>query len=89
MIKFLIIVTILFFFFKRFGGWILRMLLKAFLGNQAKKFQQAQTNGFNRTQQEKETKKEGEITINHVPEKEKNKFNFKGGDYVDFEELKK
>jgi fructose-specific component phosphotransferase system IIB-like protein len=77
MIKFLLIIIAFFYILSKVGGFIFRTLFGAAA-------QQAQ-------QQRTHTKKpsDGNVQIDHAPKNEdKSSKNFKGGDYVDFEEVK-
>ncbi|BDD07882.1 hypothetical protein FUAX_03140 [Fulvitalea axinellae] len=92
-VKVFLILLAIFLLFRKFGGVILRILLKAFLGRQIKKAQK-QGYSFGGTDpfasQRRPTAKEGEIHVDNVPKKERGKYkpgSFKGGEYVDFEEV--
>ena len=78
MIKFLLIVIAFFYILSKIGGFVLRRLFGA-AAQQAQQQQRAQTR--------KST--DGNVHIDYAPKKgEKSSKNFKGGDYVDFEEVK-
>ncbi len=78
MLKFLLIVILIFYVLYRIGGFFFRMLI---------------INAQQRTQQNQNTSyqsrgKDGNIHIDYVPKQTKSKSDFKGGDYVDYEEVK-
>lgn len=76
--KFLLFIFIFFFIIKKVGGFVLRVLF----GAAAQQAHQQQ-----RTQTRKPA--EGSVHIDYTPnDKEKSTKDFKGGDYVDFEEVK-
>ncbi|MFT6037039.1 MAG: hypothetical protein ACJAT1_000878 [Marivirga sp.] len=84
MFKFLLILFIIGYVFVKVGGFIFRMFLGGIGAKSA--FQQAAQNG---QQQQKKRTADG-ISIDFVPE-DKNKRrakNFRGGEYVEYEELK-
>ncbi len=85
MLKFLLILFLVGYVLFKVGGIIFRM----FLGGLGAKgsYQNAQAN--NRQQQQRKTTAEG-ISIEYAPEdkNQKSAANFKGGEYVDYEELK-
>jgi hypothetical protein len=80
--KFLGILFIFFFIFP----YVFRWLIKAFVASQVNKaqqhFQQQQTN-----YQRPNPKQEGKITVDYAPPKS-DKNDFRGGEYVDYEEVK-
>ena len=75
MLRFLLILLIIFFLLRIFG----RYLLKAYL----KRMQ----NNFSNKQQYSEQKREGDITVNKKTQHKK-KFKSSDGDYIDYEEVK-
>ncbi len=78
MIKFLLIIIAFFYILSKVGGFIVRTLF----GAAAQQAQQQQ-----RTDTRKPT--DGNVHIDYAPkDKEKSTKDFKGGDYVDFEEVK-
>jgi len=82
MIKFLLITIAFFYILSKIGGFVFRRLF----GAAAQQAQQQQ-----QQQQRAQTKKpsDGNVHIDYVPKKEdKPSKNFKGGDFVDFEEVK-
>ena len=96
--KFLIILFILFFFFRLVFPYILRWAIKAFVKKtiqngtfpngtfQSGTFRNNGSGPANQTH----TEPEGEIKVNYVPKNTSaNKpANFQGGEYVDYEEVK-
>jgi len=83
MIKFLLIIFFVIYLFVKIGGFIMRTLFSGFVKNQ----QNAQHN--QNTQYKKPT--DGNVNIEYIPDSKKtkptNKEGFKGGDYVDYEEV--
>ena len=78
LLKFLLFIFIFFFIIKKVGGFVLRVLFGA-AAQQAQQQHRAQTR--------KPT--DGNVHIDNAPKKgEKSTKDFKGGDYVDFEEVK-
>ena len=77
LLKIVLFGLVAYYIFKTVGNFIFRIL-----GGQAQQKQQRQT----ATQQ----KRNGEINIDHVPENQKGKpsSGSKGGDYIDYEEVK-
>ncbi|MCH7409569.1 DUF4834 family protein [Belliella sp. DSM 111904] len=75
-------------------GWLLIQLMRFFLRTKLAKFVQ-QVNQAARDQQQshyhQNNTKTGEVRVDHVPDnfkKNKHKDQIKGGEYVDFEEVK-
>jgi anionic cell wall polymer biosynthesis LytR-Cps2A-Psr (LCP) family protein len=83
MIKFLLIIFFVIYLFVKIGGFIMRTLFSGFVKNQ----QNAQQN--QNTQYKKPS--DGNVNIEYIPGSDKNKTTnkegFKGGDYVDYEEV--
>lgn len=77
MIKFLAIIALLYFFFRSIGH-VMRLLF----GGSVQ--QRAQQRPY--TSQQQRTTKEG-LHVDSMPSQEKQKKDFKGGDYVDYEEV--
>ena len=78
MIKFLLIIFVFFFVLTKIGGFVMRTLF----GNAVQRAQQ---------QQQRSTRKptDGNVHIDYAPKQDqKTPKDFKGGDYVDFEEVK-
>lgn len=83
MLKFIIILALIFYILPRLIKWA----LKGFILTQVNKAQQdmRQQQKTYQTQQ----KNEGQIDVDYVPKKnEKKSENFGGGEYVDYEEVK-
>ena len=83
MFKFLIIIFLFFFILMRLGGFFLRVLF----GRAA---QQANQQQSQYRSQNTRKPSDGNVNIDYVPKETKKNApkNFKGGDYVDFEEVK-
>ena len=79
----ILIVAIIYYTFKLIG----RVLLPWFIKYQVNKMSHRQSNAQQRTKKEYK-KKEGEVTIQYQPEEKKDNNKTKGGDYVDYEEIK-
>lgn len=77
MFKALLIIFAFFFIVFRIGGFFMRL----FFGGVQTRQQQAN----NRNAQQKPV--DGNVNIDHIPDKNK-KDSFKGGDYIDYEEVK-
>ena len=72
------------------AGWILKAVLRLFAVGLFGQAQQQQQRNFNGGQQQQRPK-EGNVNIDYAPKDQKTKKssdNFKGGDYVDYEEVK-
>jgi len=80
MLKFLAIVALLYFFFKSVGH-VMRLVFGGGAQNRTQ-----QNNPYTRAQQQQRTTREG-LHVDSMPNKEKQKKDFKGGDYVDYEEV--
>lgn len=86
MIKFLLIAGLLFYLIYRVGGFLFRML---FIGAQQQQQQRTQYNQGDYQQSRSRKAPDSNLNIDHIPHKdEKNPKDFKGGEYVDFEEVK-
>jgi len=81
--KFIIISFIVLYIIFKLSGYIIRALF--FVASKQMENQYKQQAG---QQQKKTTYRNGEIHIDYPSEKSAQKKNFKGGDYVDFEEVK-
>ncbi|MBO3699466.1 DUF4834 family protein [Roseivirga sp. E12] len=70
-------------------GWLFKGVSRFFLGNLYKQAQQQQYSG-NRQRTQTAQPKDGNVSVEYAPKKktEKSADNFKGGDYVDYEEVK-
>ncbi|PIB36907.1 hypothetical protein BFP72_16605 [Reichenbachiella sp. 5M10] len=82
MLKFIVIFFLFFWIVFKLGGFLVRM----FFGNMANQSRQ------NTTQQNYQQRQpsEGNVHIDYVPKQKKgkvDKHDFKGGDYVDYEEV--
>ncbi|BDD06161.1 DUF4834 family protein [Aureibacter tunicatorum] len=92
--KIVVFFLILFFVFKKFGHYILKMILKAFMKQQTKKYAYQNNRGsyqYNHSQSQRKSARNSNVHIDYVPEQKKNRHepgHFTGGDYVDFEEVK-
>ena len=75
LVRFLLILLIIYFVLRIFTRYVLRSYL-----NKMKKNFENQQNQYNQ-------KKEGDVTINTKPSKEK-KFDKNDGEYIDYEEVK-
>lgn len=82
MLKFLIITFIIFYLIFKFGGLLLRMLFRA-LGNKVQQKYAEQHSTYSRT---KPKGSNVEVEFNNTPPRKKAEF--KGGEYVDYEEVK-
>lgn len=77
MLKFLLIVGILGYIFFKGLGFIIRMIVGGSSMNQ-----------YGNQQQSQRKPADGNVNVNYVPKDSKtDKKNFKGGEYVDFEEV--
>ena len=81
MLKFLLILFVAFYLFIKIGGFIIRVLFGSLSqDNRARNYQQQAPN--------QQQKRRGDLNIDYVPEKDsKSSKDFKGGEYVDYEEL--
>jgi hypothetical protein len=83
MIKFLLIIFFVIYLFVKIGGFIMRTLFSGFVKNQ-QNAQQNQNNQYKKPS-------DGNVNIEYIPGSDKNKptnkEGFKGGDYVDYEEV--
>jgi flagellar biosynthesis/type III secretory pathway M-ring protein FliF/YscJ len=69
-------------------GFIMRLLSRSLIGRIYKQAQQQQRN-MNQDQQRSTRPSDGNVSVEHAPKKKSSKSadNFKGGDYVDYEEV--
>ncbi len=85
MIKFLLILFIVFYLLWKVGGFLFRnILLKSFMKQQQANFQQGK-------QQQKQYRRpaNGNVNVEFIPPESTSKGKtFKGGEYVDYEEIK-
>jgi len=77
MFKVLLLIFVFFFVLFRIGGFFLRLIFG--------RMQTRQNQNFNRSSHQKPA--DGNVHIDHIP-KEKESKNYKGGDYIDYEEVK-
>lgn len=83
MLKFLIITFLVGYLIFKLLGFVFRLVLKS----SASSYGQHQSQQQNRYEGKKPT--DGNVNIDYVPKKDqRDKKNFKGGEYVDFEEIK-
>ena len=81
-LKILLVLFLVYFLIFRFFGILLRPFLSVLFSDPRRNYQ---SGDFNRGGS---YKKAGDLNIDHVPEDKKNKKDFDGGEYVDFEEVK-
>lgn len=82
MLKFLLILFLVFYLFIKVGGFIMKTLFSGFSNQQ-------QGTGRNQNTQTKRPA-DGNVNIEYIPNSNKSnptKKDFKGGDYVDYEEV--
>ena len=83
MLKFIIILALIFYILPKLIKWG----LKGFIANQMNKAQQDMR--YQQKTHQSQQKREGQIDVDFVPKKSENKSeNFGGGEYVDYEEVK-
>jgi len=86
MFKLLLITFLIIFIFVKVGGFIMRMLFSGFV----KKYQN--TSGQNHRQSQYKKPSDGNVNIDYIPSEGKkgkpSNTDFKGGDFVDYEEVK-
>jgi uncharacterized protein YxeA len=83
MLKFLLILILVIYLLYKVGGFLFKIM---FLGSP--NYQQRSQNGYERNHRKAQ---DGNLNIDYVPKKERGEKTgkgFKGGDYVDFEEVK-
>lgn len=83
MFKFLILIFIFFFVIIKVGGFIIKLLFSGFGGHQKNAFDKEKN-----SQQKKPV--DGNVSIEYAPDTDNRKNinkKFKGGDYVDYEEM--
>ena len=80
MFKFLLLLFVFFFVIARVGGFFLRLLF----GGMQRTHQTQQQHRSGHNQQPKD----GNVNIDYVPQEKAKKDEFKGGDYIDYEEEK-
>ena len=82
MFKFLLILFLVIYLITKIGGFIMRTLFSGFIKNQ-QDFQQNQNTHYRKPSG-------GNVNIEYIPDSKKTKptkDGFKGGDYVDYEEV--
>lgn len=84
MFKFLLILFIVGYIFVKVGGFIFRM----FLGGLGAKSSQQQYTSRNRAQQKRKTADGISIEFEPEDKSKRSAKNFRGGEYVDYEEIK-
>ncbi|WP_421894027.1 DUF4834 family protein [Marinoscillum sp.] len=85
MLKFLLIIALISYLIYRVGGFLFRIL---FLSAQQQR-QQYQSTGQSNQQHARKRAAGSNLDIDYVPGERKNeKKDFRGGDYVDYEEVK-
>lgn len=82
-LKVLLVLFLVYFLVFRFFGMLLRPFLAVLFTNQSQKY-----NPNEQFRGEPRQSKEGELRIDHVPNKKKKNKNFDGGEYIDYEEVK-
>lgn len=87
MLKFLLITILIFYLIYKVGGFFFRMLF-ANAYQQHQRQQRYQQNGY--TQKQAKTPPNSNVRVEYVPDQEdrKEKKDFNGGQYVDYEEVK-
>lgn len=87
MIKFLLILILFFYALYKIGGFLFRMLFQSVQQQHRQQYQGHQNGHY----QQSHTRRapDSNLNIDHIPEKDKEKRrgDFKGGDYVDYEEV--
>lgn len=86
MLKFVLIVVLIFFVFPKLLKWA----LKGFVVSQINKAQQEFQQQYNpNTSSNRPKKRDGQVDVDFVPPKSgKNSDDFNGGEYIDYEEVK-
>ncbi len=79
MLKILAVLALLYFFLKSVGH-----VVRLVFGSNVQ--QRSQQKGYTRNRQQQRTTREG-LHVDSMPSQEKQKKDFKGGDYVDYEEV--
>jgi len=81
MLKFLLILFVAFYLFMKIGGFFIRVMFGSLSQENRARNQQQQTPNH-------QQKRRGDLNIDYVPEKDsKSPKDFKGGEYVDYEEV--
>lgn len=95
MLKFLLITILIFYLIYKVGGFFFRMLFTSAFQQQQRHYQEARQNahknqnGYNQKQSAKNPPNSN-VRVDYVPAQEErnDKKDFKGGQYVDYEEVK-
>lgn len=82
-LKFLFIVIVIYYVLKLIGRYVMPYLISIFI----KRAQDKMMGNPNDSAHKKQTKKEGEVSIDSAPKKSTSTSKDKLGDYVDFEEV--
>ena len=85
MLKFLVFILIIYIIFVVLFRFVIPYLLKRFVNRMQKKIFNQNNDNFQ--QQQRNTKKKGEISIDFIPPKS-NSNTDKVGEYIDYEEIK-
>lgn len=91
--KFLLITILIFYLIYRVGGFFFRMLFASAFQQQQRHYQNRQQNGHQQNgyqQNRTKTPPNSNVRVEYVPREDerKEKKDFKGGQYVDYEEVK-
>lgn len=81
LIKFILIVVLVYYIFKFAGRYLLPFLLKFFIKKAGKKQDNQRKSSSRR-------RKDGEVSIDYMPQKNRNLNTDNVGEYIDFEEFK-
>lgn len=86
MFKLLLIIFLIIFIFVKVGGFIMRMLFSGFV----KKYQDTSNQNYRQSQRKKPA--DGNVNIDYIPSEgnkgKSSNSDYKGGDFVDYEEVK-
>ena len=88
LLKILLIIVFIYYLFRLTARFVFPFLLKYFIGKTQRDFSNRE-NGY----EKRHRKKEGEVSIDYIPKKDKKRTDFgvkdtdDQGDYVDFEEV--
>ena len=66
------------------GLWLIRSILRGLLG---RVIRQAQQRNFRQQQSQQRRARTGDINVDFNPKKNKTSDDYKGGDYIDYEEV--
>lgn len=89
MIKFLLILILFFYALYRIGGFLFRVLFQSAQQQNRQQYQGNQSRSYQQQTHHSRKAPDSNLNIDHIPEKDhdKRKGDFKGGDYVDYEEV--